>query len=146
MEHDLPGREQLDEIARGIATEDGELPDGAELDMLLDAAAGLTRYEAESAFSLSLVRHGRILPDAVWDLKCQTLKKSGLMQLYRGTRRLQQPGRPGVAQGVLQAGPAAAEPQQSAEAAPWRVAVVAAGLRQSRSSASAWARKPGGRC
>jgi SpoVK/Ycf46/Vps4 family AAA+-type ATPase len=31
------------------------------------------------------VRHGRILPDAVWDLKCQTLKKSGLMQLYRGT-------------------------------------------------------------
>ena len=53
--------------------------------MLLDAAAGLTRYEAESAFSLSLVRHSRILPDAVWDLKCQTLKKSGLMQLYRGS-------------------------------------------------------------
>jgi hypothetical protein len=53
--------------------------------MLLDAAAGLTRYEAESAFSLSLVRHGRLVPDAVWDLKCQTLKKSGLMQLYRGT-------------------------------------------------------------
>jgi len=85
LEHDLPVRQQLHEIARGIATEDGELPTGAQLDMLLDAAAGLTRYEAESAFSLSLVRHGRILPDAVWDLKCQTLKKSGLMQLYRGT-------------------------------------------------------------
>jgi hypothetical protein len=84
LEHDLPAREQLQEIARGIATEDGELPDGSELDMLLDAAAGLTRYEAESAFSLSLVRHGRIVPDAVWDLKCQTLKKTGLMQLYRG--------------------------------------------------------------
>jgi len=53
--------------------------------MLLDAAVGLTRYEAESAFSLSLVRHGRIEPDAVWDLKCQTLKKTGLLQLYRGT-------------------------------------------------------------
>jgi len=85
LEHDLPVRQQLHEIARGIATEDGELPTGAQLDMLLDAAAGLTRYEAESAFSLSLVRHGRILPDAVWDLKCQTLRKSGLMQLYRGT-------------------------------------------------------------
>ena len=85
LEHDLPLRQQLHEIARGIATEDGELPTGAQLDMLLDAAAGLTRYEAESAFSLSLVRHGRIVPDAVWDLKCQTLKKSGLMQLYRGT-------------------------------------------------------------
>lgn len=84
LEHDLPVRQQLHEIARGIATEDGELPTGAQLDMLLDAAAGLTRYEAESAFSLSLVRHGRIVPDAVWDLKCQTLRKSGLMQLYRG--------------------------------------------------------------
>ncbi|HPM84257.1 MAG TPA: AAA family ATPase, partial [Candidatus Anammoximicrobium sp.] len=84
LEHDLPARPQLHDIARGIATEDGELPEGSELDMLLDAAAGLTRYEAESAFSLSLVRHGRIVPDAVWDLKCQTLKKSGLMQLYRG--------------------------------------------------------------
>ena len=85
LEHDLPLRQQLHEIARGIATEDGELPTEAQLDMLLDAAAGLTRYEAESAFSLSLVRHGRLVPDAVWDLKCQTLKKSGLMQLYRGT-------------------------------------------------------------
>jgi hypothetical protein len=85
LEHDLPVRQQLHEIASGIATEDGELPTGPQLDMLLDAAAGLTRYEAESAFSLSLVRHGLILPDAVWDLKCQTLKKTGLMQLYRGT-------------------------------------------------------------
>ena len=53
LEHDLPVRQQLHDIARGIATEDGELPTGAQLDMLLDAAARLTRYEAESAFSLS---------------------------------------------------------------------------------------------
>jgi hypothetical protein len=84
IEHDLPGRQQLGDIARGIATQDGELPVGADLDMLLDAAAGLTRYEAESAYSLSLVRHCRLQADAVWDLKCQTLKKSGLLQLYRG--------------------------------------------------------------
>ena len=53
LQHDLPARQQLHDIARGIATEDGELPDGAELDMLLDAAAGLTRYEAESAFNVA---------------------------------------------------------------------------------------------
>ena len=82
--HDLPGREQLLGIARGIATEAGELPDGPALEQLLDAAAGLTRYEAEAAFSLSLVRHGRLQADAVWELKCQTLKKSGLLQLHRG--------------------------------------------------------------
>ncbi len=34
-----------------------------------DAAAGLTRYEVENAFSLSLVRNRRIEPDAVWELK-----------------------------------------------------------------------------
>jgi hypothetical protein len=84
IEHELPGRTQLEEIARGIATEDGELPNGPELHTVLDAAADLTRMEAENAFSLSLVRQQQIRADAVWELKCQTLKKSGLLSLYRG--------------------------------------------------------------
>ena len=84
IEHELPGREQLAEIARGIATEEGELPDGDALNAVLDAAAGLTRFEAEGAFSLSLVRHSRIQPETIWDLKSQMLKKSGLLTLYRG--------------------------------------------------------------
>ena len=67
LEHELPDREQIDEIARGIATEDGELPTDAKLQTVLDAASGLSRFEAEGAFSLSLVRHGRITPDAVWE-------------------------------------------------------------------------------
>ena len=46
MEHDLPNREELNEIARGIATEEGELPEDSELQPILDAAAGLTRMEA----------------------------------------------------------------------------------------------------
>ena len=54
VDHELPGRDQLAEIASGIATETGELPEGDELDRLLDAASGLTRFEAENAFSLSL--------------------------------------------------------------------------------------------
>ena len=37
-------------------------PTGDGLDAVLDAAAGLTRFEAENAFSLSLVRHGRLAP------------------------------------------------------------------------------------
>jgi len=82
IEHSLPNREQLESIAREIATEDDELPEEHELQTILDAAAGLTRLEAENAFSLSLVRHGRIEPDAVWELKSGMLKKSGLMRLY----------------------------------------------------------------
>jgi hypothetical protein len=84
LPHEMPGRMVLEEIARGIGTEAGELPEGQQLETLLDAAGGLTRYEAESAFSLSLVRHGRIQADAVWELKTQTLQKSGLLTLHRG--------------------------------------------------------------
>src|SRR4051812_30760743 len=63
VEHDLPGREPLERIARGVAVETGEMPEGDGLAAVLDAAAGLTRVEAENAFSLSLVRHGRLAPD-----------------------------------------------------------------------------------
>ena len=84
IEHDLPGRDQLERIARGIATEPGELPEGEALTAVLDAAAGLTRVEAENALSLSLVRHNRVTPDVLWELKAQTLKKSGLLTLHRG--------------------------------------------------------------
>ena len=71
IEHDLPGRDQLERIARGIATEPGELPAGDGLKAVLDAAAGLTRVEAENALSLSLIRHNRVIPDVLWDLKAQ---------------------------------------------------------------------------
>ena len=84
LEHDLPTREQLQEVAQGIATEEGEMPEGADLEKLLDASAGLTRMEAEGAFSLSLVRDGKLSPASVWELKAGTLKKSGLLNLYRG--------------------------------------------------------------
>src|SRR5688572_26823996 len=46
LEHDLPGREQLQQIAGGVATETGEMPVGDDMGRLLDAASGLTRYEA----------------------------------------------------------------------------------------------------
>ena len=83
LEHDLPARGQIEEIAQGIATEDGEMPEGRDLQMVLDAAVGLTRYEVESAFSLSLVRESRLTPTSVWQLKAGMLKKSGLLQLHR---------------------------------------------------------------
>jgi len=84
VEHELPGREQLEEIARAIATEEGELPEQEEFARVLDAAAGLTRYEAEGAFSLSLVREGRLTPSTLWRQKAQMLKKGGTLSLYRG--------------------------------------------------------------
>jgi ATPase family protein associated with various cellular activities (AAA) len=87
LEHELPTRAQLQEIATGIADKPGELPEGVALESLLDSAAGLTRYEAEGAFSLSIIRNGRLAPETIRDLKSQMLKKSGLMQLHRGGER-----------------------------------------------------------
>ena len=90
---------------------------------MLDAAAGLTRVEAENAFSLSLVRHGRLAPDVLWEIKSAALRKSGLLTLHRGgetfaglggldalkafAARALRPGRPGGvrARGVLLLGP-----------------------------------------
>ncbi len=84
VEHELPDRTQLQNIAGGIATEMDEMPKGQDMEKLLDAAAGLTRFEAEGAFSLSLVREGKLTPRTVWELKSGMLKKSGLLSLHRG--------------------------------------------------------------
>jgi hypothetical protein len=91
IDHELPDRAQLHEIARSIA-EESELPEGDELQHVLESAAGLTRYEAEGAFSLSIVRHGRLNPSAIWDVKGQQLKKSGLVSLHRGQEGFAQLG------------------------------------------------------
>jgi hypothetical protein len=88
LEHELPDRQQLRKIAEGLVTESGDLPsDDAELDKLLDAAAGLTRYEAEGALSLSLVRENRLAVETIWEIKSGMLKKSGLLALHRGGER-----------------------------------------------------------
>jgi hypothetical protein len=84
VDHELPNRQDLEAIARNLATNPGEMPEGPELSTLLDAAAGLTRYEAEGAFSLSIVQHQKIDAATVWAHKEGSLKKSGLLTLYRG--------------------------------------------------------------
>jgi hypothetical protein len=45
-------------------------------------ARGLTEFEAETAYSLSLVRTGKFSPEVIADAKGQMIRKSGLMQLW----------------------------------------------------------------
>jgi chloramphenicol 3-O-phosphotransferase len=88
LEHPLPGREQLERIARELTSDSPEdMPQGEDLHRVLDAAAGLTRYEAEGSFALSLTRHNALRPEAVWELKAQALKKNNLLTLHRGGER-----------------------------------------------------------
>jgi hypothetical protein len=86
LEHALPDRAQLEAIAREVTSDaPDELPRGDDLRRVLDAAAGLTRYEAEGAFALAIARHGIIRPDVLWELKAQAVRKSGLATIYRGS-------------------------------------------------------------
>jgi SpoVK/Ycf46/Vps4 family AAA+-type ATPase len=55
-------------------------------------AKGLTRNEAENAYSLSLVRHGTLKAETLWEIKAGQLKKSGLVSIHRGTESFQQLG------------------------------------------------------
>ena len=41
-----------------------------------------------AALSLALVRQGRITSDVIWELKMQSLRKSGLLEMHRGTESL----------------------------------------------------------
>lgn len=82
LEHALPSRQQLGEIARELLTDDPtRIPQGRDWDALLAAAAGLTRQEAEGAFALSLARHDALQPAAIWELKAQSLRKQNLLTL-----------------------------------------------------------------
>ena len=45
------------------------MPKGENLARVLDAASGLTRYEAEGSFRLSLTRKNAIRPEVIWELE-----------------------------------------------------------------------------
>jgi hypothetical protein len=88
IDHALPDREQLERIARELTSDSPEdMPQGEGLQRVLDAAAGLTRYEAEGSFALSLTRHNALRPESIWELKAQALKKNNLLTLHRGGER-----------------------------------------------------------
>lgn len=83
LHHPLPTKDQLRAIAESLVTEDPAAMPEANSRQLIDAASGLTRAEAESAFSLSLVRRGQLAADEVWELKGRWLRKNGLLSMHR---------------------------------------------------------------
>jgi len=86
LDHDLPDTDELRDVMANTA-EEKEMPekDSQEEKLLLDAAAGLTRFEAAGAFGISLVRHKELRPETMWEIKESTLKKSGLLSMLRPT-------------------------------------------------------------
>ncbi len=93
IEHALPDRDQLERILRELLSDQpNEMPHGEDLDRILDAGAGMTRYEAEGAYALSLAKHNQVRPDVLTELKAGMLKKSNLLNLHRGTESFRELG------------------------------------------------------
>ena len=83
IDHELPTTNELKEIANGMGEEEKSKPD----ESAITAAMGLTHYEAESAFALSMARHGKIKPEEVWETKAQMVKKAGVLDMHRGKEK-----------------------------------------------------------
>ena len=92
LQHELPSRAALQAIAAQIGNQEGEFPEGALREAILDASSGMTRYEAEGAYSLSIIQQGRIEPQTLWNLKAQSLAKQGYLSLHRGGETFEQLG------------------------------------------------------
>jgi hypothetical protein len=74
----LPGEDSLFsvqlELAKSVRVEPN--PDAVR------AAMGLTEFEAETAFALSLIREGRFSTKVITEAKSQMIRKSGLMEFW----------------------------------------------------------------
>jgi ATP-dependent 26S proteasome regulatory subunit len=83
VDHDLPDSEELWQLLNRVEVEKRALPqrNTPEAQLILDAAAGLTRIEASGAFALSLARHSKVQTSAIWELKEDMIKKNGLLEM-----------------------------------------------------------------
>lgn len=84
IDFNLPGK---DEIVKVIADTkngiDGQIQyKGEDNDVLVNAARGMTLFEAENAFALCAVTSKRFDPNIIAEHKLQIIKKSGFMELY----------------------------------------------------------------
>ena len=74
-------------VARGTEEQSGFRPKGADDPAVLDAARGLTAFEAEQAFALSVVeRSGEISVEAIQEAKAEMVKRSGKLTVWRDAR------------------------------------------------------------
>jgi hypothetical protein len=88
VEHELPDEQTIAGIAANLIEGNNYKQLQPDVAQVAGAAKGLTRFEAEGAFALSLVRKQKLDPEAIWEIKSGTVKKSGLLQLHRNGVKL----------------------------------------------------------
>lgn len=94
INHQIPDEEEMAVILDGVIPDDDE-DDGVQVSKVVRKkvckhALGLTRLQAEGAFSAALVQFGNkedfeeLLPKFVWEYKSSVLNEEGLVNLYGG--------------------------------------------------------------
>jgi ATP-dependent 26S proteasome regulatory subunit len=85
VEYELPNRDQLEDILKGVAKSAGmkgmTKKKMEELSTVIESATGLTSMEAENAFALSVVETGEFCPKLIYNEKSQIVKKNGFLEI-----------------------------------------------------------------
>jgi len=90
VEMALPGRKELGEVLDGICTSAKLAKYKAdERDQILDAASGLTTFEAENAFALSVVSSKAVKAADVSKEKANAIKNNGLLEVVETSAGLE---------------------------------------------------------
>jgi hypothetical protein len=88
LEMPLPSEQEMltmqQDLAKGInlQNENGDAVEIAVSEGTAKAAMGLTEFEAETAFALSLVKKGKFSQRVITEVKAQMIRKSGLMEFW----------------------------------------------------------------
>lgn len=78
----LPSRNELLEVAKDLAIAKGISLNG-NVEEILDAGVGLTTNEFADACAASLTEHEDIVPAVVAELKAQTIRKGGILEIIK---------------------------------------------------------------
>lgn len=87
LDYEFPTKKDIEKILTELSTEDSLLNfTRDQIDKIIEAAVGLTRNEAENIIALSLSKNGlRVTEETIKEIKkqkAQTLKKTGVLELY----------------------------------------------------------------
>lgn len=92
LEFALPDRVQLKAVLDNICESTAVKVKKDEVELIIDAASGLTTSEAENAFALSIIETKRIDAKTVQREKASTIKKNGLLEIIESRTTLEDIG------------------------------------------------------
>ena len=81
----LPTRDEIGEILDGILVKNANVPRPTNSENLVEAALGLTAFEVENTFALSIVATGQLDVDVIKDAKKQIICNEGILD-YRPSK------------------------------------------------------------